>query len=96
MVPSAGSVMAMGADTIKMYSDSELMIHNPWTFTSGNAVQLRKVAGDLEKAQVSIEEAYLTRFSATRNKLKTLLDEETWLSPSQAIQYNLADQEIKI
>ncbi|MDG4515624.1 head maturation protease, ClpP-related [Streptococcus suis] len=96
IVASAGSVMAMGADTIKMYSDSELMIHNPWTFTSGNAVQLRKVAGDLEKAQVSIEEAYLTRFSATRNKLKTLLDEETWLSPSQAIQYNLADQEIKI
>lgn len=96
IVASAGSVMAMGANTIKMYSDSELMIHNPWTFTAGDAVQLRKLAGDLEKAQTSLEEAYLTRFSATRNKLKTLLDEETWLSPSQAIQCNLADQEIKI
>ncbi|HEL1607533.1 TPA: ATP-dependent Clp protease proteolytic subunit [Streptococcus suis] len=65
-------------------------------YCRGCRVQLRKLAGDLEKAQTSLEEAYLTRFSSTRNKLKTLLDEETWLSPSQAIQYNLADQEIKI
>lgn len=94
IVASAGSVMTMGADIIKMYSHSELMIHNPWTFVSGNVQAIRKVATDLEKAQLSLEEAYFSRFSQSRDQLKKLLDDETWLTPSQAIQYGLANQEI--
>lgn len=94
IVASAGSVMTMGADIIKMYSHSELMLHNPWTFVSGNVQTIRKVATDLEKAQLSLEEAYFTRFSQSRDQLKKLLDDETWLTPSQAIQYGLANKEI--
>lgn len=90
-VASAGSLMIMGASAIKMQAGSELMIHRPWTMLGGNAKQIRKAAADLDKAQHSCEESYLTRFRGTRAELQKLLDDETWLTPEQAHQYGLAD-----
>lgn len=92
---SAASVIAMAGDTIKMPKDTQLMIHNPWTYTAGNAKELRKVADDLEKSQISIEESYLAHFKGTREELKALLDEETSLTAEEAVALGLADELIE-
>ncbi|HEM3612123.1 TPA: Clp protease ClpP [Streptococcus suis] len=89
---SAASVIAMAGDTIKMPKDTQLMIHNPWTYAAGNAKELRKIADDLEKSQTSIEESYLTHFKGTRDELKSLLDEETSLTAEEAVALGLADE----
>lgn len=39
---SAASIIAMGADKIRMFSNTQLMIHNAWTIVAGNAKELRK------------------------------------------------------
>ena len=91
LAASAASIIAMGADKILMPKDTQLMIHNPWTFAYGNAKELRKVADDLEKAQVSVEETYLKRFKGDREELKVLLDEETYLTADEALTLGLAD-----
>ncbi len=91
LAASAASIIAMGADKILMPKDTQLMIHNPWTFAYGNAKELRKVADDLEKAQVSVEETYLKRFKGDREELKALLDEETFLTADEAVTLGLAD-----
>lgn len=88
---SAASIIAMCADTIIMPADTQLMIHNPWTYTAGNAKELRKVAEQLEVAQTSLEETYMKRFVGEREELKALLDAETFLTAEQAIQFGLAD-----
>ena len=67
------------------------MIHNPWTWAAGNSKELRKVADDLDKAAVSIEESYLKRFVGEREELKTLLDEESYLTADEAVALGLAD-----
>ena len=91
LAASAASIIAMGADKILMPKDTQLMIHNPWTFAYGNAKELRQVADDLEKAQVSVEETYLKRFKGDREELKALLDEETFLTADEALTLGLAD-----
>jgi len=89
---SAASVIAMAGDHIVMPSDAQMMIHNPWTYTMGNAKELRKTADDLDKAQTSLEKSYLKRFKGTEDELKTLLDEETYLTADEAVLFGLADK----
>ncbi len=92
---SAASVIAMAGDTIKMPKDTQIMIHNPWTWAAGNAKELRKIADDLEKSQTSIEESYLAHFKGTRDELKALLDEETSLTAEEVVMLGLADELIE-
>lgn len=87
---SAASVIAMGADEIKMYSNTQLMIHNAWTFAMGNAKELRKVADDLESIGESVLASYTHRVEA--DTVTKLLDEETYMSASKAKEYGFIDE----
>lgn len=87
---SAASVMVMGADTIKAYSNTQLMLHNAWTYAMGNAKELRKVADDLESIGESVLASYTHRLEA--DKVKELLDNETYLSASKALELGLIDE----
>lgn len=89
---SAASIIAMSGDEIIIPADAQLMIHNPWTFAAGNAKELHKIADDLIKMQTSLEESYLKRFVGSREELKTLLDEETYLTAEESIAFGLADR----
>lgn len=91
---SIGSVIAMAGDEIKMGVGAMLMIHNPWTFTYGNANELRKVAEDLDKMSESIIEIYMTRFKGEKDELKSLLDIESFLTSKESIALGLADDEV--
>ena len=51
-----------------------------------------KTADDLDKAQTSLEKSYLNRFKGTEDELKTLLDEETYLTADEAVVFGLADK----
>lgn len=87
---SAASVIAMGADVIKMYSNTQLMIHNAWTFAMGNAKDFRKVADDLESIGESVLASYTHRIDA--DTVKKLLDEETYMSASKAKELGFIDE----
>lgn len=87
---SAASVIAMGADTLKMYSNTQLMIHNAWTIARGNAKDFRKIADDLESIGESVLASYTHRVDA--ETVKSLLDEETYMSASKAKRYGFIDE----
>lgn len=89
---SAASIVAMAGNEIIMPSDSQLMIHNPWTVAFGNAKELHKVADDLEKMQSSLEKTYIDRFVGTEDELRKLLDEETYLTAEECVVFGLADK----
>lgn len=93
LAASIASVIAMAGDTIFMPKNSMMMIHNPWTFAMGNAAELRKVADDLDRIAVSAIQSYLAKTGdkITEDKLKELLDAETWLSADEAYEYGLCD-----
>lgn len=87
---SGGSIIAMAGEEIIMPKDSEMMIHNPWTIGYGNADDFRKLADELDTANVSVQETYMGHFTGTREELIELLEAETWLTADEALSYGLA------
>ncbi|MBP1950289.1 head maturation protease, ClpP-related [Virgibacillus litoralis] len=93
LAASIASVILMAADTIYMPRNSMLMIHNALNFVIGNATELRKAADDLDRINGSAIQSYLEKAGdkLSEEKLKQMLDAETWLSADEAIQYGLCD-----
>lgn len=82
---SIASVIFMAGDERVMNEASLLMIHNAWTFASGDAASLRKQADDLEKITQASVEAYKAHSSLSEDEIKALMDAETWMLPEEAV-----------
>lgn len=93
LAASIASVIAMAGDEIHMPRNAMMMIHNPWTFTWGNAAELRKAADDLDRIGGSMKQTYLdrSRGKLADDELTEMLDAETWLSAQECHDYGLCD-----
>lgn len=87
---SAASVVFMAGDERIMNNASLLMVHNAWMWTAGNADQLRKDADDLDKITRASIEAYKSRVNISEEEIKELLDNETWILPTEALEMGFA------
>lgn len=87
---SIASVIFMAGEERIMSNASMLMIHNAWTYTSGNAKELRKEADDLEKITKASINAYLTGVKISESELKEKMDDETWITPTEALEWGFA------
>ena len=87
---SIASVIFMAGDERVMNESSLLMIHNAWTMAMGNSAELRKQADDLEKITQASVEAYKSHSSLTEKEIKKLMDNETWILPTEALEYGFA------
>lgn len=83
---SAASVIFMAGDERVMSTASLLMIHNAWTWASGNAKELRKQADDLDVITQASINAYMQEVNITEEELKQMLDNETWIAPQEAFE----------
>lgn len=83
---SIASVIAMAGDERYMYPTSLLMIHNAWTYASGNSADLRKVADDLDIMTSSSIKAYKEHVNISEKEIKELLDNETLLTADEALE----------
>lgn len=91
---SVASVIAMAGDTVIMPRNTLMMIHNMWLSATGNAAELRKAAADLDIINAAGRKAYLVKAGGkiSEDQLAAMMDQETWLTAEQCIQYGLADQ----
>jgi ATP-dependent Clp protease protease subunit len=94
LAASIASVIAMCADTIFMPSNAMMMVHNPWSWAVGNAADMRKQADTLDAIGESMKLTYLEKAGDKLDAatLTSLLDNETWLSAQDCINYGLADE----
>ena len=93
LAASAASVAVCGAHKVVIASNAMLMIHNPWTYASGDAEDLRKVATALDQAMEAIIAAYKAKASNIDEiELRRLVNAETWLTASEAVALGLADE----
>ncbi|WP_122710621.1 head maturation protease, ClpP-related [Pseudomonas viridiflava] len=93
LAASAGSVAACGAHRMVMASNAMLMIHNPWTFTAGDAEDLRKVADVLDQTLEAIIAAYKAKSpDIDEAELRRMVNAETWLTAQEALALGLADE----
>lgn len=89
---SIASVIFMAGKERVMSPSSLLFIHNAWTMAAGNADELRKTADDLEKMTSASIGAYMEHVNISEDKLKELLDAETWLSADEAVEMGFATE----
>lgn len=87
---SIASVIFMAGDERIMNESSLLMIHNAWSFVQGNAQELRKQADDLEKITQASVIAYKAHSTLSEEKIKSLMDAESWILPEEATEYGFA------
>lgn len=92
---SAASVVFMAGDERIMNEASLILIHNAWTYASGNAEEFRKQAEDLEKITQASVNAYMSRVNISEEELKKLMDKETWLTPEECVEYGFATKTMK-
>ena len=93
LAASAASVAVCGAHKVVIASNAILMIHNPYTYASGDAEDLRKVAAALDQATEVIIAAYKSKApNIDEVELRRLVNAETWLTASEAVALGLADE----
>lgn len=87
---SAASVICMGADKIRAHANTMLMVHNAQTFAAGDAKKLRKAADNVEKVSQAVLKSYTNRVD--EDKMKKLLDDETYFTAEEALALGLIDE----
>lgn len=87
---SIASVIFMAGDERIMNESSLLMIHNAWTWASGNADELRKQAEDLDTVNQASITAYMSGVSITEDEVKDLMNKESWIAPADALSWGFA------
>ena len=93
LAASAGSVAVCGAHRVIMRSSDFLMIHNPYTWVGGDAEDLRRVADVLDKAFEAMIAAYKAKAPNIDDaELRRLINDESWLTASEALALGLADE----
>ena len=92
---SAATLITCAGDTVRMPKNALFMIHNPSTIAMGDSEEMRKQADVLEKHKNSILETYLQKVNIDKEKLSELMDNETWLSAEEALEYGFIDEIIE-
>lgn len=87
---SIASVIFMAGDERVMSNPSRLMIHDAWTFCSGNADELRKQAEDLDNINNAAVKAYMQNVNISEEELRAKMKAETWLSEEEALEMGFA------
>ena len=87
---SIASVIFMAGEERIMNESSLLMIHNAWSYADGNAKELRKIADDLDKITEASIAAYTAHSSLSEEKIREMMDNESWILPDEAIEYGFA------
>jgi ATP-dependent Clp protease protease subunit len=87
---SAASIIAMAGDTRVMGNNAMMMIHNAWSVCQGYADDMRKMADTLDKVSASVAQTYIDRAGLSKDKVKDLMDAESWLSAKECVEMNLA------
>jgi len=89
---SAGTVIAMGGDTIKISENSLFLGHKASLFAGGNADDLRAAANDLDKFDSRLIAIYKKKTGKTKAEIENWLKEDKWISAIEAKEFGLVDE----
>lgn len=91
LAASAASIIAMAGDQVQIARGGFLMIHNSWVVAMGNRHDLRSYADTLEPFDRAMADIYAVRSGGDIDEIADLMDKETWLGGSEAVDKGFAD-----
>jgi ATP-dependent Clp protease protease subunit len=92
LAASAASIIAMAGDTVQIARAGFLMVHNCWVIAVGNRHDLREVATLLEPFDAVMGDIYAARTGLDAKAIGKLMDAESWIGGSQAVEDGFADE----
>lgn len=86
---SIAGIIPFACDKVIAKSSAQLMLHKPWAGCVGNADDMKKCIEALNACEQSIIDIYSAHAvnGTTADKIKSMIDRETWLTCKQAAQY---------
>ncbi|CAM2079099.1 MAG: Clp protease ClpP [uncultured Clostridium sp.] len=91
LAASIASVIMLAGDKVIIPKTAQTMIHDPWMGVWGgfNAAEFRKMADDLDACGETILNVYVENLKEgiSVDEIKTMMNEETWLTGEKAAQY---------
>lgn len=92
LAASIASIIAMAGKKIIMPENAMMMVHNPLTWTAGNADELREQAELLDKIAWQMAGIYADRTGRSRGQCIEDMDAETWMTGDEAVLMGYADE----
>lgn len=99
---SIASFFPLAAGKVISPESALWMIHNVWSWmdgTSGNAEDMRKLADLAQKAADMLEKhddvlvaEYVRRTKKSEKEIRQAMEDETWLTGAEAVEWGLADE----
>lgn len=92
LAASAASFIALAGAEVVMSENAELMIHDAWGLSIGNAEDMRTAADDLDRISDNIAAMYAAKAGGDPADWRALMKAETWYSADEAVAAGLADR----
>ena len=94
MALSIASIIALAGDEVRMAGNAVYMIHNPWTMAAGDAVEMRKIADQLDLVRDSLAGTYVakTKEQSSLEQISDWMNAETWFNADEALKAGFVDQ----
>lgn len=92
---SAGTVIAMAADTVEISENSNFLIHRASTMAAGNVDDMDKAAETLAAFDEQLLNIYQKKTGQRKSQISSLMKEDRWIKPAEAIKLGFADKVIK-
>lgn len=89
---SAATLIAMAGDKIIMPANAMMMVHNPLLGVFANANEMREWAETLDKVRDTIVAVYREKTGLNDEKIIELMDAETYMTASEAVELGFADK----
>lgn len=91
LAASAASFIAMAGDRVEIARAGFLMIHNTWIVAVGDRNDLRAAADMIEPFDEAMADIYAARSGKDAKEIARMMDKETFISGSQAVDQGFAD-----
>lgn len=89
---AATFILAGGCGAVIMASGAMFMIHKAWTFSWGNANDLRKEADLLDKIDSTLADTYAAKTGKEVAEINDWMAAETWFTAEEAKEHGFADE----
>lgn len=95
MTASAGTIVALGADTTEITQNAFFLIHNSLMLTGGNAEDHRASIDTLEKVDNRLVAIYKEKTGKREKTIRDKMAKDEWMSAEEAMEFGLIDKIIK-
>lgn len=89
---SMATLIAVACKRRSIAANGRFLIHNAWTVTQGDAAEHEKAAKTLRDCEVEAVKFYAARTGKTEDEIRALMNEERWLTPTEAKELGFVDE----